>query len=594
MRVQLLIVLLVATSVGCATSDRTKSVEPGQVPEETVPTEIDSIAYTLDLSNVSDGHVDVSVLVERSAGSRSHTTFTMSKNWGGVRNPSRFVSDVRAVAGSGADLELEHVGDHQWRVDHAPETAVELRYRLSSPPREALKTTSELKYAPSIEPNRVFVLGTVGLVTPVVGVRDHDAVHVRVHWEGVPDGWTTVTSLGTGQTSSGSAPVGQARRIVMYAGANLRLLERRVQGNTVALASTGDWRFTDRELADALADIVRAERDFFDDHDQAFFLATVLPLDLSGTPYAGSAFYGGTGVYQSFAMFLVPKVEMETETDLGLKHLLAHELFHNWNGQALIRMPDKNEAEVYWFTEGFTEHFTREILLESDLITRKQYLHDLNQQIRDYELNPLRERSNEVLAERFWSSRHAHDLAYQRGALVALMLDHEIREHTDGEKTLADVMRRLFATDQPRDVDANTYLFETFAAFVGEDFLETLRSQVIDGEHVSLEADALGECYRKIDVEEKEPRWGFDVHRSLSSKTIQGVEPDSAASNAGLEDGMAVEHYDRRRGEKGTELAVTIASEGDEETIVVQPDWKMVATPGFEFNGDACRNAETR
>jgi predicted metalloprotease with PDZ domain len=471
---------------------------------------------------------------------------------------------------------------------------VELRYRLSSPSRTALKTTSELKYAPSIEPDRVFLLGTVGLVTPVVGVRDHGSVDVRVRWRGVPEGWNAVTSLGVGETSSGSAPFGQARWIVMYAGANLRLLERRVQGNTVALASTGDWRFTDRELADALADIVRAERDFFDDHDQAFFLATVLPLDLSGTPYAGSAFYGGTGVYQSFAMFLVPTVELETETDLGLKHLLAHELFHNWNGQALLRMPDENEAEVYWFTEGFTEHFTREILLESDLITRKQYLHDLNQQIRDYELNPLREQSNEELAERFWSSRHAHDLAYQRGALVALMLDHQIREHTDGSKTLADVMGRLLVTEQPAELDANSYLFETFGTFVSEDYLEMMRSQVIDGAHVSIDADALGSCYRKVDVEEKEPEWGFDVHASLSSKTIRGVEPDSAASKAGLEDGMTLARYDRRRGENGTELAVTIASEGDEETIVVQPDWKTVATPGFEFNGDACRNAETR
>jgi predicted metalloprotease with PDZ domain len=348
---------------------------------------------------------------------------------------------------------------------------------------------------------------------------------------------------------------------------------------------SGKWEFSDEQLADLLSEILRAQRDFFEDHSQEYFLVTGLPIDLSGTKYERGSFTGGTSLFQSFAMFLKPGTPLETEADLGVKHLLAHELFHNWNATELIEMPG-DERLAYWFSEGFTDHFTREILLGAELITDEQYLNDLNEQLHGYQTNPLRDISNEELAEQFWTSRHAQKLAYQRGAVIALVLDRTIRERSGGASSLADVMRKLHQTEQPDDAATLDYILDSFAEFAGDDYADKLRSHIVNGVPVELRADALGPCYERAEVTERQPRWGLDLDATLSSKEVIGVVAGSAAAEAGLSDGQRLLGFEQKRGEESTEFHLKIETEDGAQTRVLRPRWQPVTTHAFELSGE--------
>ena len=65
--------------------------------------------------------------------------------------------------------------------------------------------------------------------------------------------------------------------------------------------------------------------------------------------------------------------------------LLAHEYFHNWNTIAFGGMKQP-EALIYWFSEGFTDYYTYQLLFRSGLINAEKYVAQYNQFAKEYYL----------------------------------------------------------------------------------------------------------------------------------------------------------------------------------------------------------------
>lgn len=147
--------------------------------------------------------------------------------------------------------------------------------------------------------------------------------------------------------------------------------------------------------------------------------------------------------------------------------LVAHEFFHCWNVKRI--RPDRlgpfdYSREVHtrllWVMEGFTSYYDQLILRRAGLMSRAEYLGRLSEQIQRIRETPGRHvQSLEDASFDSWVKFYQQDentpntavSYYEKGSLVALLLDLEIRRRTDGRRSLDDLMRLLWRRFGARD-----------------------------------------------------------------------------------------------------------------------------------------------
>ena len=140
--------------------------------------------------------------------------------------------------------------------------------------------------------------------------------------------------------------------------------------------------------------------------------------------------------------------------------LATHEYFHAWSGKRLRPIelgPFDYENEVYtkglWFVEGVTDYYADLMLARAGITTRDEMLSAMSAQIRTLQTTPGRlEQSVEMASYDAWIKYYRSDentpnsaiSYYVKGAVVAFLLDANIRRLTGGGRSLDDVMRLLF------------------------------------------------------------------------------------------------------------------------------------------------------
>jgi predicted metalloprotease with PDZ domain len=109
---------------------------------------------------------------------------------------------------------------------------------------------------------------------------------------------------------------------------------------------------------------------------------------------------------------------------------------------------------MLWVAEGFTSYYESILLLRAGMIDRKEFLKLTAKRIADHRNAPGRRVQSAAESsfdtwikyyradENFGNSQVSY---YVKGALVALMLDLEIRRRTGGDRSLDDLMRGLHA-----------------------------------------------------------------------------------------------------------------------------------------------------
>ena len=120
------------------------------------------------------------------------------------------------------------------------------------------------------------------------------------------------------------------------------------------------------------------------------------------------------------------------------KIVFAHEFFHLWNGKSF--RPENDQTE--WFKEGFSNYYTLKALCQVGFLEEETYYKTLNslmyqRYIADKGLGNLSMTRGE--------EKHDHwGLIYGGGLFVAIAQDMIIREATNNEKSLDDLMKMLY------------------------------------------------------------------------------------------------------------------------------------------------------
>jgi predicted metalloprotease with PDZ domain len=348
------------------------------------------------------------------------TTFRIDDRWGGVEDAASLVLDPRFSGADGRALPAEHANANEWLVRSKPGERVAATWRLA-PNDYRANPDPHVHYHPILDADLdgglYHAIGHLAFLVPKID--DETTRRIAVRWKGFAEaGWKVASSLGTDPRGfEGTATLEETLHAVYLAGPGLRVLTKDVRGKPVTVAIAGkDWTFTDAEFVEGVDSIVATERTFFADDDFPTYLVSLIPV---GHPDPHSRSLGGTGLTRSFACFLQPdtKLGLSGGEAFSVPHLLAHEMFHHWNGG--ITSMEEPEQLVYWFSEGFTEFFARRILHRAGIGGTDELARSLNSALKDYYLSPVRDEPGERIRQDFWKDRDVEKLPYLRGDLVA-------------------------------------------------------------------------------------------------------------------------------------------------------------------------------
>jgi predicted metalloprotease with PDZ domain len=279
----------------------------------------------------------------------------------------------------------------------------------------------------------------------------------------LPDSWSK------SYTGLPNAPGGQPHHYVapdydtlvdcpIYAG-NPSVYEFTIDGKPHYLVNEGEAGVWDgpRSARDVEA-IVKAERDFwgFLPYDKYIFFNLITE---SG---------GGLEHCNSTVLMTSRWNTRRRANYLGWLGLVAHEFFHTWNVKRLRPIelgPFDYENEVntrsLWIAEGLTSYYDRLFVRRAGLCTAAEYLagdppaagekprNDIDrlQDVPGRLVQPLESASFDAWIKFYRRDENTNNTAisyYTKGAVVGWLLDARIRNATNDQKSLDDVMRLLY------------------------------------------------------------------------------------------------------------------------------------------------------
>jgi predicted metalloprotease with PDZ domain len=373
------------------------------------------------------------------------------------------------------------------------------------------------------------VFGDDALVMPSGDEKRAYAVSVR--WGGGPPVATLASSFGISREERRRTTLGELG-LSLFVGGDFRARDLHVRGRPVSLLVRGSWGFADAAFADLFARVLEVERAFWRDDAFPRFLGVLLPI-------SGRDAWGGRGFTDAFMAYSAPDLEL----GLAARYLLAHEIFHTWNGRRIGRQ--EPERLVYWFSEGFTDYYANLLLLRTGLITLEEYVREYDDVLYAYFQSPERTAPNARVLADFDTNYAIEKLPYQRGRILAHEWNARIRARSRGAHSLDDVMRDLLAAARTQGAVVSAETLDRLARlYLPEGIAEDLRAHVDRGDLLDPRPDALGPCVRLERLPRAPFERGFDRRASEASGVIAGVKPGSNAERSGVRDGQALVELD--------------------------------------------------
>jgi predicted metalloprotease with PDZ domain len=408
------------------------------------------------------------------------------------------------------------------RIQHQPGELLKIKYRLQQDWDGPL--TYGRNYRAVANSRFIHVTGYGLLAVPVLA--DTQQISFTFDWSRMPKRWTIANSFHTGtRKHNGIALLKDLQNSIFVAG-DYRLHQTNVNGQPVYLAIRGqNWKFADTTMLSAIKRVISAQRQFWNDHTEPYYLVTMTPFEESGH-------INGSCLFRSF----LTGMSTEFPFDWNIYGLLSHEYFHRWNGLAIQMKGD--EQENAWLGEGFTEYYSYKLLYKSGLMTQEDYVTKTNSTIAEYYLSPVRNNDRKTLGKNFWLQRDYQIIPYKKGFVYALLLDHFINTRTNGKKSLDDLMFALYDDSKKGAPLTDTSFLEHLLKLTGEDFTRQHHAFVNAGHTIPVAPGSMGPAVSDSLVELSPFELGFDWSATAGTKIITGVIENSQAWKAGLRDGQ--------------------------------------------------------
>jgi predicted metalloprotease with PDZ domain len=281
---------------------------------------------------------------------------------------------------------------------------------------------------------------------------------------------------------------------------------------------------------------------------------------MGGAPYARYTFILHVGKGASGAgggMEHVDSTAISLPSAEYLPSLAAHEFFHLWNVKRIrpatlypVDYAKEQYTRALWFAEGVTNTYGSYTLERTGLWSKQQLYHDLGAQITELEGRPAnRWQSAEQSSLDAWLEKYPmynrpefSISYYTKGQVLGVLLDVLIRDRTDNEKSLDDVLRALnteFA-QAGKNYRDSTDVRTTVEKIVGVSFEDFFKRYVAGADPLPYQSTLRLAGLELRETQHKRPALGFGAEDVSGALTIRSVDANSTAAQAGLQIGDVI------------------------------------------------------
>jgi predicted metalloprotease with PDZ domain len=245
-------------------------------------------------------------------------------------------------------------------------------------------------------------------------------------------------------------------------------------------------------------------------------------------------------------------------SDEYLSGVAAHEFFHLWNVKRIrpatlepVDYTKEQYTRALWFAEGVTSTYGAYTLVRTGIWNKERFYDDLGEQISELELRPAnRWQSAEESSLDAWLEKYSlyngpdYSVSYYtKGQVLGDLLDILIRDRTNNEKSLDDVLRGLntdFAKQGKTYRDSLDIRLEA-EKVAGGSFEAFFRDYVAAAEPLPYQQTFALAGLELRTVEHKRAVLGFTPDReSGGTVTVRAVDDGSPAAEAGLRSGDVI------------------------------------------------------
>lgn len=437
-------IALAAALVSCKTTGTTTAVTGTK----------NQVEVTIDLKNVKDDKVMVSVLAPSVTGET--VTFNIPKTVPGTYsadNYGRFIEDVKAYDTKGNELRVQKEGQNSWKISNA-KTLAKVTYWVND--SFDVETSGgiggEDVFSPAgtnIIEGKNFMINTHGFVGYFEGKSELpykvNITHPATLWGATSMVDTDVSNENDVFFASRYAEL--VDHPIMYSKPDYVTFKVDDMDILISIYSpNGAYKATD--IAPAMETMMRAQKKFLGPVNATKKYSVLLYLsDMKEKDAKGF----GALEHTTSTTVVMPEMMPKAALLEQLKDVVSHEFFHIVTPLTVhskeIHYFDFNNpkmSEHLWMYEGVTEYFANLFQINQGLITEEEFYNrmtDKIQQSRRFDDKmPFTKMSKEILDAKYKDSYYN---VYLKGALIAMCLDIQMRESSNGEKGILDLMQAL-------------------------------------------------------------------------------------------------------------------------------------------------------
>jgi predicted metalloprotease with PDZ domain len=428
------------------------------------------IQVQLDLNKITNDQVTVSVKVPSTAA--SSLVYSFPKIIPGTYSEDdygKYIEEFKAFDAKGNLLTTTKIDDNSWKISDAPK-AKTITYQVND--TYDIEDTHEI-FSPAgsnIEEGKNFMINTHAFVGYFTGFDQIPYELTVLHPENLW-GATAMTDLDASKTKDIFNTDRYATLVehpIMYAKPDYTTFT--VHGMEILIAVySPSGRVTAESITPEMKKMITAQKNFLGNFDSTKKYAVLLYLS-DNTKQDANGF--GALEHPTSTTVVMPELLPKAELQEQLKDVVSHEFFHivtplNIHSKEIQNF-DFNApkmSEHLWMYEGVTEYFANLFQINQGLITEEEFYKRMAGKIANAstmnDMLPFTKMSANVLVKPY---KDQYLNVYEKGALIAMCLDIEIREKSKGERGILDLMKKLSAAFGTKKAFDDSELFGKITA----------------------------------------------------------------------------------------------------------------------------------
>jgi predicted metalloprotease with PDZ domain len=267
----------------------------------------------------------------------------------------------------------------------------------------------------------------------------------------------------------------------------------------------------------------------------------------------------GGGMEHAYSTAISVSVSRLQRDPNATADVTAHEFFHAWNVKRIrpqclepVDYAHEQPCDALWFSEGVTSTVSELALLRAGFVTAERYLAGIAREIQSLQSRPAhRFMSAEESSVGTWLDKYPAYRQpersvdyYNKGFLLGVLLDLQMREASGGKKSLRDLFLYLDANfaRQGKFFANSDGIRQAAEAVASTDFRDFWRRYVSGTEEIPYDDffRTVGLHLQVTSTNVADP--GFSAERAFGSltTTVNRVSPGSPALAAGLRPGDVI------------------------------------------------------